>query len=188
MTCPCLSFFFNYCHFILSVSMVIKILLEFSFWIILRFFDFNRGIQFILVDCEMCPSSCHFILYSLFLILISSYSCFAHILLPLVLPSSDFEIVLPVCNRIVFTLTFKTMLKLIYLPQEWNRIFSFVIKFFLIFLFWNNFRLIENLQNYYREFPYTLHSASSNVNILLNHNTITKTRKLTLCNTVNYRC
>lgn len=36
-------------------------------------------------------------------------------------------------------------------------------------LFWNNFRFLEELQRYYREFPHARYASSPDVNILHNH-------------------
>lgn len=49
---------------------------------------------------------------------------------------------------------------------------------FFKLLFWNNFGFIEELQRWYREFPYLFHSVSSNVYILHRHAFI-KTKKVT---------
>ena len=47
-------------------------------------------------------------------------------------------------------------------------------------LFWNNFRLREILQSWFRELSGALHAASSKVSILCNHRIFVKTKKFML--------
>ena len=50
----------------------------------------------------------------------------------------------------------------------------------MYYVFWDNFRFTEKLQEEYRKLPDTLYSVSPYVNILCNHSTFIKRKKLTL--------